>query len=72
MKRGDDFPYGIFKLGLWLSSVLVFLAVGLAMIDNTLVISFVPAQIASVAGWIIVITTIISALLSVFIDKRQG
>lgn len=49
----------------WLTGVLVSLAVGFAMIGGTLVLPWWlgGSVLAMIAGWIVVITTIVSAVL---------
>jgi len=49
----------------WLTGVLVSLAVAFAMTSGTLTIPFVSEIVTVVAGWIVVITTLISAVLAV-------
>jgi hypothetical protein len=48
----------------WLTGVLVSLAVGFAMTGNTLTIPWLPSVITMVAGWIVVVTTLLSAVLA--------
>ena len=49
----------------WLTGVLVSLAVGFAMIGGTLVLPWWlgGSVLAMIAGWVVVITTIVSAVL---------
>ena len=51
----------------WLTGVIVSLAVGFAMTgDGPLnVIPYIPAVVTTVAGWIVIITTILSAVLAI-------
>lgn len=48
----------------WLTGVLVSLAVGFAMTGGTLTVPWLPGIITVVAGWIVVVTTLLSAVLS--------
>ena len=48
----------------WLTGVLVSLAVGFGMIDGVLYIRWIPDVITVIAGWIVVITTIVSVVLA--------
>ncbi len=48
----------------WLTGVIVSLAVGFAMIDGVLTIRWIPEIVTIVAGWIVVITTLLSAALA--------
>lgn len=47
----------------WLTGILVSLAVGFGMIDGVLSIRWIPGTVTMVVGWIVVITTLISAVL---------
>jgi len=49
----------------WLTGVLVSLAVGFAMTAGTLTVPYVPAAVTVFAGWVVVITTLISAILAI-------
>lgn len=49
----------------WLTGVLVSLAVAFAMTAGTLTIPYVPETVTIVAGWITVITTLISVILAI-------
>lgn len=49
---------------LWLTGVLVSLAVGFGMISKTLTIPYIQ-PIVPIAGWVVVILTIISAILTI-------
>jgi len=48
----------------WLTGVIVSLAVGFAMIDGVLTVRWIPEVVTMVAGWIVVITTLVSAALA--------
>ena len=48
----------------WIIGILVSLAVGFGMIDGTLTIPYI-ADIVPVAGWIVVILTIIGAVMAI-------
>ena len=48
----------------WLTGVIVSLAVGFALIGGTLVVPYIGI-VNVVAGWVVVITTIVSAVLAV-------
>lgn len=49
----------------WIVGVLVALAVGFGMIDGTLSIPAIPAIIAAIAGWIVVVGAIVSVILAI-------
>lgn len=50
----------------WLVGVLVSLAVGFGMIGGTLEVPLIPSVITVIAGWIVVIGTIISIIMALF------
>ncbi|MFA5061194.1 MAG: hypothetical protein WC494_02675 [Candidatus Pacearchaeota archaeon] len=50
----------------WIVGVIVALAVGSGMIDETLRIPLIPAIITVITGWIVVIGTILSVILAIF------
>ena len=49
----------------WLTGVLVSLAVGFGMIDKVLVVQWIPEVVTVVAGWIVVILTLVSVVLAI-------
>jgi len=49
----------------WLTGVLVSLAVGFGMIGGTLTIPWILPTITVVAGWIVVILTLVSVVLAI-------
>lgn len=50
----------------WIVGVLVSLAVGSGMIDQTLAIPGIPAIITIVAGWVVVVGAIIGVIVAIF------
>ena len=59
-------PIGsLINLGAWLTGILVSLAVGFGMVDETLVIPYIPGIVTMIAGWIVVVLTIISVVLAI-------
>jgi len=52
------------NLGAWLTGILVSLAVGFGMISGTLTIPYVET-IVPIAGWIVVILTLVSVILAI-------
>jgi hypothetical protein len=48
----------------WLTGVLVSLAVGFAMTGGTLTVPWLPSVVTMVAGWIVIVTTLLSAALA--------
>ena len=63
---------GLVNLAVWLTGVLVSLSVGFAMVDGTLSLPawLGGAVVAQVAGWIVVILTLVSVVLAI-IDKLK-
>jgi len=57
--------FGLLSFVAWLTGVLVSLAVGFAMTDGTLVVPYIPKVISVVAGWIVVLTTLLSVILAI-------
>lgn len=49
----------------WLTGILVSLAVGFGMIGGTLTVLYIPLVVTQVAGWVVVITTLISAAMAI-------
>ena len=49
----------------WLTGVLVSLAVGFGMIDKVLLISYIPVIVTQIAGWVVVLTTVIGVVLAI-------
>ena len=60
---------GVLNFVAWLTGVLVSLAVGFSMIDETLTISWLNSVgagvVTVVAGWIVVITTFLGVILAI-------
>lgn len=48
----------------WLTGILVSLAVGFAMTGGTLTVPWMPVLVTQIAGWVVVITTVVSAVLA--------
>jgi len=55
----------LLNLVAWLTGVIVSLAVGFGMTGKTLTIPWLPVIITQIAGWIVIITTVISAVLAI-------
>lgn len=53
----------------WLTGIIVSLAVGVALINGTLIVPYIGA-VNEVAGWIVVFTTLLGAIL-VIISKLR-
>ena len=52
-------------LAVWLTGILVSLAVGFGMTGKTLMIPYIPDAVTVVAGWIVVVLTLISIILAI-------
>ena len=50
---------------LWITSILVFLAVGFGMIDSVLRVKFIPDIITVITGWIVVVLTVLGLILTI-------
>lgn len=48
----------------WVTGVLVSLAVGFGLIDEVLSVRFIPIIVTVVAGWIVVVLTILGVILA--------
>ena len=48
----------------WLTGVIVSLAVGIALINGTLIVPYIGV-INEIAGWIVVLTTLLGAILAI-------
>jgi hypothetical protein len=66
-KKGNSGAKALLNFVAWLTGVIVSLSVGFAMIDNILSLpSYLGgASVAMVAGWIVVITTVVSVVLAI-------
>jgi len=53
------------NIAAWITGILVSLAVGFGMVDGVLNVRFIPTVITIIAGWLVVILTIISVILAI-------
>ena len=56
---------GILNFVAWLTGILVSLAVGFAMIDGVLSVRWIPEIVTMIAGWVVVVSTALSAVLAI-------
>jgi len=70
MARSRNVLSGIVNLAVWLTGVLVSLAVGFGMIDGILGVRWIPASVTVFAGWVVVVLTLVSVILAI-IDRAQ-
>jgi len=54
--------FNVITMVAWIVGILVSLAVGFGMIGGALIIPKIPGMITIVAGWIVVVMTIIGAI----------
>jgi hypothetical protein len=64
-KNKDTGLHTLVSLVVWIAGVLVSLAVGFGMIDGTLSIWLVHQTITAIAGWIVVILTLLGVVLAI-------
>lgn len=50
---------------IWLTGVIVSLAVAFGMIDGTLYIKFIPQGVTLFFGWVVVVTTLIGVIIAI-------
>ena len=70
MAKGRGPISDLVSLAVWLTGVLVSLAVGFGMIDGILTVRWITASVTMIAGWVVVALTLISVLLAI-IDRLQ-
>lgn len=57
---------GLVAVIAWVVGVLVSLAVGFGMINNTLAIPGIPEIVTIIAGWVVVLGAIVGVIMAVF------
>jgi len=67
---GDGALSALVNLAVWLTGVLVSLAVGFGMINRVLTVPYVSSTVTMVAGWVVVVLTLVSVVLAI-IDRAQ-
>lgn len=55
----------LMNLLVWLTGVLVSLAVGSGMINQVLVVGWIPEIVTVVAGWIVVVSALLGVVLAI-------
>lgn len=55
----------------WVTGVIVSLAVGFGLVNNILAVPYVPAIVTQIAGWIVIVLSLLGLLLAI-IDKFVG
>jgi hypothetical protein len=66
MAKKTGIVASLLQLSVWLTGVLVSLAVGFGMIDGVLMVKWIPLILTVIAGWIVVVLTIVGAVLALF------
>lgn len=51
---------------IWIVGITVSLAVGSGMIDGTLSIPMIPQIVTAIAGWVVVVGSVVSVVLAIF------
>ena len=65
MAKGKG-PFSLLiNLAVWLTGVLVSLAVGFGMTEEILTIPSIPEVVTVVAGWIVIVLTLLSVVLAI-------
>lgn len=70
MAKGKGALSTVINLALWITGILVSLAVGFGMIDGVLSVRWIPQGVTVVAGWVVVILTLVSVLLEIIEQVR--
>ncbi len=70
-KKGDALAILVSML-IWIVGVLVSLAVGFGMINGTLPIMYIPDSITAFAGWVVVISTALGAILAIIYKIKNN
>jgi hypothetical protein len=55
----------VMNLLAWVTGVLVSLSVGFAMIDGILAVRYIPEIVTMIAGYVVVITTLVGVVLAI-------
>lgn len=71
VKRTGRVLASLVAIILWLTGVIVALAVGFGLILDTLIIPFLPDAVTQTAGWIVVVLTILGVLLALIDHLTQ-
>ncbi len=69
MNMNSNLIKKIFSFTSWLTSILVSLMVGFAMINRYIIVPNVPLLAVKIAGWIIIVMTVLN-IISAFVQKK--
>ncbi|MCH7568921.1 MAG: hypothetical protein IIA87_05895 [Nanoarchaeota archaeon] len=61
----------LLNIAIWITGILVSLAVGFGMISGTLPIWFIPDVITAIAGWIVIVLTLLGVIIAI-VEKTGG
>ncbi len=66
MVRGKARPIStVINIAIWLTGILVSLAVGFGMIGQILTVPYIPEVVTIWAGWVVVVLTVLSMVLAI-------
>lgn len=61
---------GFLGLVMWIVGVLVSLAVGFGMVDQVLIVRWIPVIITQIAGWVVVIGALVGVIMAIIHAAR--
>jgi len=64
-KKGSNPLKKLLGFVAWLTGIIVSLAVGLAMTDKVLSVTYLPPVVSVIAGWVVVVTALITVVLAI-------
>jgi hypothetical protein len=64
-----NFLSSLLKFSSWLTGIIVSLMMGFAMIEKYIIIPDIPVEIVIVAGWAVIVVTVLNVIL-VFFKKK--
>jgi len=62
---GNGILSGVWQFVLWLTGIIVSLAVGFGLVGGVLAVPWIPTIVTVTAGWIVVILTVLGVLLKI-------
>ena len=64
-KKGEEAMLGkLLGAIIWLTGILVSLAVAFGMIDGVLAVRWIPGWFTALVGWVVVVTTLLGVILA--------
>jgi hypothetical protein len=64
------FRNSLLRFSTWLTGIIVSLMMGFAMIEKYIIIPDIPIEIVIVAGWAVIVTTVVNIIV-VFFKKKD-